>query len=431
MILLSSFAIAQDWKIDFNTHVITSIPTLAGKAEVVFESRGDMAFDILGNKIQGKGKGEVGVSVKGGGCSGYKKQSITFPVSGSYEDGVVTFDIFDAGDMSITLQCEIGGSKIPYDAPFPLALMKRGTQLKLEDGKKETKTIKYFLNDWDVEIPVDWTFTMKSTSLKPVTFKGVAVFPLDQIDEDKLEEVKTLFTLYHYFKDRGDTEQADIFKTRLNQLFQEAARDANVDPSAYDVFTHLEELRKGQVSMSDEEKKRRLRNAKQAYSDILIDQARIHAGLSINRERHIEKRRKLKAEYNRILQFDPGNVEANKAMADLLRDEGKMKEALIFFRKSMSSTDKSTHTKTKAKVNKDAQERLGVQAPASSSFVKELGTKFTRQVEGLAEGVRQQARDVEIWIENQKIKKTPSEIWDSINSIIFSIDKKKIEGLVQ
>ncbi|MBL7055275.1 hypothetical protein ISS07_00005, partial [Candidatus Woesearchaeota archaeon] len=225
-----------------------------------------------------------------------------------------------------------------------------------------------------------------------------------------------------------DEKAARLYFTRLNQLFKEAADEAGLDSSQYDVFELLEPLKENQQSMSDKEKEDRLAAAQLAYEDVIIDDiVSVTNGITKEDKQRIEdKKEEVKAQYGRVLLFDPDNVKANKALGDIYLKEGKQDDAEVFLKRALKNADKEEYSKIKSKIRQKAIDNLKIKkVPEEKGLFLALKKSAEQANEKIQANINRKEEEINNWYNSFKISKSMKDIWEDANEIIFSASEKK------
>jgi hypothetical protein len=267
------------------------------------------------------------------------------------------------------------------------------------------------------------------------TTQTAAKPPIDRsnLSTSFTDQLSVTYAGYLYAKVmREDEEMAQLYMLSMVRLLKQEAQRQGADESGLDVQSLLTQLEAEQTSMSALEQTNRLSAAKLAYQDLLLDQYSGVPSLDL-----VDKREEIKAEYGRILLFDPDNIEANKALGDMYRQEGQFQDSEVFYRRAIihaARTDRETYEDIKGTIGSDflpevAQE-LGLSAPPTqSSFMSELGADFTATLRGIESDVAEEVRLAELLITSTHITISTDRVWDTINEVLFSVTPKKVEGL--
>ncbi|MFC1774808.1 hypothetical protein ACFLZN_00745, partial [Nanoarchaeota archaeon] len=160
---------------------------------------------------------------------------------------------------------------------------------------------------------------------------------------------------------------AALYHSAAMKVFKEASKKAGADFTPYDIFEELKQLGIEQKSMSDDEKRKRIVDAKVAYYDMFIDQITYDKSGDEKLKKGLdEKKEQLKAQYGRVLLFDQENTEANVALGDLYWDEGNKVDSVAFYYKGLKNADEATI----AKIERRLDEVYNAQAASIIGFSK-------------------------------------------------------------
>jgi len=152
-VLCATLVSAEEWKISFTA---SGNPKF-DDANVNFKSSGSFTFTTTDYSISGSGDGRTDIDFTAIGCKGSGSSSISYPVSGAYDNGFITLDPFKAKPptLDIEAKCDFGS----YTITVPLVLMEKGQPLELIDGATKNIVYKAGTTDWGI-VDTSWTFTM-------------------------------------------------------------------------------------------------------------------------------------------------------------------------------------------------------------------------------------------------------------------------------
>ena len=288
--------------------------------------------------------------------------------------------------------------------------------------------IEPIVEHYDSEPSVDeWEDSLEFTEEK----KSGKPSSVDELPDEIEAEIFAAYSLYSLAASRGDEHSMEMNEVQLYKSSKKAAEYLREDPSEYDVFAQLKQLKKGQTSMSEEEKHQRMVAAELAYHDLLIDESNYEAGDSSLKQTIEDKRCQLLSQYGRVLLFDQDNVKANLAMGDLLRKEGRFQDSEVFYRRALKTAEPGQLSQIRDKLGSEFHSsiaaKMGIAAPEQSSFVKRLGDDFVDSMKKAKLDVSNQAQEIEIWVRSGMISKDMDEVFENIKEVIFSFSTRKAE----
>jgi len=262
------------------------------------------------------------------------------------------------------------------------------------------------------------------------------IIKYDDLPQKVQEEILAQKVLLMYYDTQGDEDGHNRVVASILRVYKEAVDKLGGDSSSYDIMRYLIQLEADQKQMSAEDKRIRIKNADQAYYDLLIDNYLHEKGLQGISEQAIEdKGDQIKAEYGRVLLFDQDNVKANKALADIYDKEGKEQEAKILYTRALKNADPDTYHEIKAILStykKEAADDLHlpeVPNDATSRFINSIKGSINSGLDKADLALYEQEMQIKIWIQSASLSKERKNIWAKMNEAIFSFSPEKITSL--
>ena len=264
------------------------------------------------------------------------------------------------------------------------------------------------------------------------------IITYEDLSKKDKHHLNMLHILLSYSLKEENKRNILLLESQILELYKEAAKKLGGDPTAYDIMAYFEQLRTDQKEMPEQEKAERMAIAERAYANLLLDDYRYKKGVEGISKKDIEdKEDQIKAQYGRVLLFDPDNIQANKALGDLYDEEGKEKEARVFYKKFLDNAakDPGAYREIEAKLKtyrKEASDDLNLPelpTSATSRVVDAISKEITDGLDKANLALYEQKKNINIILEGATLSKERKAIWARFNEFLFSFSPEKVEQL--